>query len=60
MPAELVNYHGEQGNHEKDKEERNISGIKSGEKNDKAEKGGKLPKGFKVDSKWYPKRSFAS
>ena len=32
--------------------ERNIFGIKSGEKVDKAEKGAELPKGFKLENKW--------
>ena len=34
--------------------ERNILGVKSVEK---GEKGGKLPKGFKLENKWYPPRS---
>jgi hypothetical protein len=38
--------------------ERNISGVKSGEKGDKAEKGAKLPKGFKIENKWYPPKIF--
>jgi hypothetical protein len=38
--------------------ERNISGVKSGDKSDKVEKGGKLPKGFKLENKWYPPKIF--
>ena len=39
--------------------ERNISGVKSGEvKSDKKGKGEKLPKGFKLENKWYPPRIF--
>ncbi|KAI2511530.1 hypothetical protein MHU86_2784 [Fragilaria crotonensis] len=41
--------------------ERNISGLKSGgEKSDQKGKGGKLPKNFKLENKWYPRRSIAS
>ncbi len=36
--------------------ERNISGVKSS--GDKSEKKGKLPKGFKLENKWYPPRIF--
>ena len=38
--------------------ERNISGVKSNEKSEKGEKGGKLPKGFKLENKWYPPKIF--
>jgi hypothetical protein len=38
--------------------ERNISGIKSSEKTEKSEKQGKLPKGFKLENKWYPPKIF--
>ena len=39
--------------------ERNISGVKSGEKAEKEEKHqGKLPKGFKLENKWYPPKIF--
>ena len=39
--------------------ERNISGVKSGgDKADKKVKGGKLPKGFKLENKWYPPAIF--
>jgi hypothetical protein len=39
--------------------ERNISGVKSGDKSDnKKVKGGKLPKGFKLENKWYPPTIF--
>ena len=38
--------------------ERNISGVKSGEKADKGEKQGKLPKGCKLENKWYPPKIF--
>ncbi|KAI2491289.1 hypothetical protein MHU86_23271 [Fragilaria crotonensis] len=31
---------------------------KSGDKSDKVEKGGKLPKGFKLENKWYPPKIF--
>ena len=34
--------------------ERKISGVKSNKKSEKGEKGGKLPKGFKLENKWYP------
>jgi hypothetical protein len=38
--------------------ERNISGVKSsGDKSEKKDKG-KLPKGFKLENKWYPPRIF--
>ena len=38
--------------------DRNISGVKSGaDKSDKKGKG-KLPKGFKLENKWYPPRIF--
>ncbi|KAI2496079.1 hypothetical protein MHU86_18451 [Fragilaria crotonensis] len=38
--------------------ERNISGVKSGEKTDKTAKAGKLPKGFKLENKYYPPKIF--
>lgn len=38
--------------------ERNISGVKSSDKSDKKTKGDKLPKGFKLENKWYPPRIF--
>ncbi len=39
--------------------ERNISGVKSGKKAEKEEKHqGKLPKGFKLENKWYPPKIF--
>jgi hypothetical protein len=38
--------------------ERNISGVKSGEKSEKAERRGKLPKRFKLENKWYPPKIF--
>ncbi|KAI2494623.1 hypothetical protein MHU86_19901 [Fragilaria crotonensis] len=38
--------------------ERNISGLKSSDKTDKKTKGGKLPKGFKLENKWYPPSIF--
>ncbi len=39
--------------------ERNISGVKSGEvKSDRKGKGEKLPKGFKLENKWYPPKIF--
>ncbi|KAI2502128.1 hypothetical protein MHU86_12358 [Fragilaria crotonensis] len=38
--------------------ERNISGVKSSNKSDKKTKGDKLPKGFKLENKWYPPRIF--
>ena len=38
--------------------ERNISGIKSTDKSVKTDKGGKLPKGFKLENKWYPPKIF--
>jgi hypothetical protein len=38
--------------------ERNISGVKSNKKSEKGEKGGKLPKGFKLENKWYPPKIF--
>ena len=38
--------------------ERNISGVKSGEKSEKKAKGDKLPKGFKLENKWYPPKIF--
>lgn len=38
--------------------ERNISGVKSSDKKEKADKGGKLPKGFKLENKWYPPKIF--
>ena len=38
--------------------ERNISGVRSGEKTDKTSKAGKLPKGFKLENKYYPPKIF--
>ena len=39
--------------------ERNISGVKSSDKSNKTRKGGgKLPKGFKLENKWYPPKIF--
>ena len=38
--------------------ERNISGVKSGEKSEKKAKGDKLPKGFKLENKWYQPKIF--
>jgi hypothetical protein len=38
--------------------ERNISGVKSGEKSIKTAKAGKLPKGFKLENKYYPQKIF--
>ncbi|KAI2496607.1 hypothetical protein MHU86_17935 [Fragilaria crotonensis] len=39
--------------------ERNISGLKSGgEKSDQKGKGGKLPKNFKLENKWYPPKIY--
>ena len=38
--------------------ERNISCVKSGEKTDKTAKAGKLPKGFKLENKYYPPKIF--
>jgi hypothetical protein len=34
--------------------ERNISGVRSSDKSEKKAKGDKLPKGFKLENKWYP------
>ncbi|KAI2499338.1 hypothetical protein MHU86_15182 [Fragilaria crotonensis] len=41
-----------------ERSERNISGVKSGEKTDKTAKAGKLPKGFKLENKYYPPKIF--
>ncbi|KAI2503574.1 hypothetical protein MHU86_10861 [Fragilaria crotonensis] len=38
--------------------ERNISDVKSGEKTDKTAKAGKLPKGFKLENKYYLPKIF--
>jgi hypothetical protein len=38
--------------------ERNILGVRSGEKTDKTAKAGKLPKGFKLENKYYPSKIF--
>ena len=39
--------------------ERNISGLKSGgDKSDQKGKGGKLPKNFKLENKWYPPKLY--
>ncbi len=39
--------------------ERNISGLKSsGDKPDQKGKGGKLPKNFKLENKWYPPKIY--
>ncbi|KAI2491253.1 hypothetical protein MHU86_23305 [Fragilaria crotonensis] len=42
----------------RESKERNISGVKSGEKTDKTAKAGKLPKGFKLENKYYPPKIF--
>ena len=38
--------------------ERDILGVKRVEKSEKAEKQGKLPKGFELENKWYPPKIF--
>ena len=38
--------------------ERNISGVKTGDKSEKTEKQAKLPKGFKLENKWYPPKIY--